>query len=543
MLDRDASVVTRAGSGVEAERAHSARRFPRLSSGQIGAVFLTAVLYYGGARIGLLPALVRGQVTPFWPPTGIAVACLAMFGLRVWPGVAIASFAVNAPLGPTLPAVIGIAAGNTVAPLVAVLVLRGLGAVIELGRLRDAVLFVFAGVSSMLISATWGTAMLRLAGGVAADHVWSTWSVWWTGDAMGVLVVAPVLLALPRIRQLHALAPVRLIEGVALLGLVAAVMRYYTVTGSPAVLLICPLLVWSAVRFRQVGAALVTLEVSVFASAATATGHGAFAHGGVLHSMLVLQLFNASIALTGLLLTAAITQLDDSRRDLAIANLLLAERIEQRGAELDHDRRRIAVLADRQRIATQLHDTVLQRLFGVGTAVEAAAMKSDPQNRLQLNRVVDELDTTIKDLAVAIYQVDLDGPESTVRDAVEHVIAATTHPLGLMPALALHGDLERIPLALRPQTLAALHEGLIDLAGNANARHVAVSLAVSGDEITVCITVDHLAMRPPVPREGLRRADARARRLGGTCTWQSSPHTSRVELRFPMGTAAPTGDV
>jgi signal transduction histidine kinase len=224
-----------------------------------------------------------------------------------------------------------------------------------------------------------------------------------------------------------------------------------------------------------------------------------------------------------------------SRRDLAIANLLLSERIAQRGAELDHDRSRIAVLADRQRIATQLHDTVLQRLFGVGAALEGAATRSDPENKLRLNRVVDELDTTIKDLAVAIYQVDVDGPESTVRDAVEHVIAATTHPLGLMPALALNGDLERIPLALLPQILAALHEGLIDLAGNANARHVGVSLAISRDEITVCITADHITMRPSVPREGVRRIDARARRLGGTCKWLTNSHTSSIEMRFPSG--------
>jgi integral membrane sensor domain MASE1 len=458
---------------------------------------------------------------------------MALFGLRTWPGVAVASFAVNAPLGPTLPAVVGIAAGNTLAPLVAVLVLRAANVAIDLGRLRDALLFVLAGVSSMLISASWGTAMLRLAGGVAADQMWSAWSVWWTGDAMGVLVVAPVLLHLPRIRQSLALRPARLVEGVVLLGLVAAVMRYYTVTGSPAVLLICPLLGWSAVRFRQVGAALVALEVSVFASAAAATDHGAFVHGGLVHSMLMLQLFNASVALTGLLLAGAITQLDDSRRDLAIANLLLSQRVEQRGAELDHDRSRIAVLADRQRIATQLQDTVLQRLFGVGTALEGAATRCDPHSKLRLKRVVDELDATIKDLAVAIYQVDVAGPESTVRDAVEHVIAATTRPLGLRPALALTGDLERIPIALLPQVLAALHEGLIDLAGNADARNVGVSLAITSDEIAIGITADHTTTRPPVPREGARRAEARARRLGGTCEWQSSGRTSTIELHLP----------
>jgi hypothetical protein len=95
---------------------------------------------------------------------------------------------------------------------------------------------------------------------------------------------------------------------------------------SPAGLLICPLLVWAAVRFRQLGAALVTLEVAVLASAAAASGHGPFVRDSLVHSMLILQLFNAAIALTGLLLAATITQIDDARRDLGVANLLLSER-------------------------------------------------------------------------------------------------------------------------------------------------------------------------------------------------------------------------
>jgi integral membrane sensor domain MASE1 len=504
-----------------------------VSRRDLAAVLVTAAAYYAGARIGLLPALVRGQVTPFWPPTGIAVVCLLTFGLRSLPGVALASFAVNMPLGPNLPAVVGIAIGNTVAPLAAVLALRALRVSTDLARLRDGVLFVSIAVSGMAISATVGTEMLRLAGGVSAAHVWATWSVWWAGDAMGVLVVAPALLHLRRMRPWQTLGPARLVEGAATLALVALVVEFGITSGSPAGLLICPLLVLSAFRFRQLGVALVALEVSVLASATAAGSHGVFDRGGLTHSMLMLQLFNASIALTGLLLAAAVSQLDDARRDHAVANLLLSRRVEQRGAELDRDRSHIAVLADRHRIATQLQDTLLQRLFGLGMALENATATCGPDDRKQLARIVDQLDATINDLAVAIYQVEDDAPNATFRDAIDHVVAAGAQWPSPSAALVVTGEAEQVPLTLRPQVLAALHEGLGDIAGRPGVRRVDVSVDITAAEIAVRIAAEHAAMRSADPQAGIHRAAARVRRIGGTCHWQTAGERSTVTFAIP----------
>src|SRR5262245_13452611 len=152
-----------------------------------------AAAYYVAARIGLVLQLVRGQVTPLWPPTGVALVCLLLLGGRIWPGISLGAFLVNAPIGPTTPAVIAISAGNTLAPLCAYWLLRSAAFRTEVRRLRDGVLLVSLGSAGMLVSATIGSLALLSAGAIAADHFWSTWSVWWTGDAMGVLVVAPLL--------------------------------------------------------------------------------------------------------------------------------------------------------------------------------------------------------------------------------------------------------------------------------------------------------------------------------------------------------------
>src|ERR1700694_3441725 len=130
-----------------------AREFVRLA--------LVALAYWVGARLSLNLALVRGQVTPIWPPTGIALVAFLLIGRRAWPAIAIAAFAVNLPIGPTPLGAAIIAAGNTLAPLVSVELLKRVGFHRELDRLQDAVaIILIAALAGMTISATIGSAVL-----------------------------------------------------------------------------------------------------------------------------------------------------------------------------------------------------------------------------------------------------------------------------------------------------------------------------------------------------------------------------------------------
>src|SRR5262245_30427232 len=94
------------------------RRLPP-SVNAVLQILAVAAAYYVAARIGLLQELVRGQVTPLWPPTGVALVCLLLLGGRVWPGIALGAFLVNAPIGPSALAIVAITTGNTLAPLCA----------------------------------------------------------------------------------------------------------------------------------------------------------------------------------------------------------------------------------------------------------------------------------------------------------------------------------------------------------------------------------------------------------------------------------------
>jgi integral membrane sensor domain MASE1 len=286
-------------------------------------ILVVAVAYFLAAKIGLNLALVRGQVTPLWPPTGIAVASLLLFGPRCWPGITLGAFVVNAGFGPSVPAVVAISAGNTLAPVCAYLLLTRVGFRTDLKRLKDVLALTFLGAfTGMLVSATIGSGTLVLAGALPAGDFWSTWSVWWTGDAMGVLVIAPVLLVaanarfgrIPLARWLEATA--------AFIGL-TAVTLIATTSATHLLFLIFPMLIWAAVRFRHKGAAPGNLIVSITVVAAAAAGEGPFANLELLPTMITLQAFNASATLTALLLAAITSERDEAAHSLqrAVAQL------------------------------------------------------------------------------------------------------------------------------------------------------------------------------------------------------------------------------
>ncbi|WP_223837959.1 MASE1 domain-containing protein [Streptomyces venezuelae] len=306
----------------------SAERTGRIGSTAL-RILAVAAAYYGAAQIGLLYQLVRDQVTPLWPPTGVALAGLLTMGLRVWPGIALGAFLVNVSLGPSLLSVLAITAGNTLAPVCAALMLRRAGFRNELDRLRDVLALVFLGaLTGMLISSTIGSGVLVLSGAVDAGDFWPTWSVWWTGDAMGILVVTPFLLVLRTARWPARAGPGRWLEAAALaFGTVFTTLVATRTPESSLLFLVSPFLIWAAIRFRLAGAAPCALVVSTLAIQAAAADKGPFAGEDVFADMVTLQAFNGTTALTALLLAAVITERDATHEEIKRVCARLAEMV------------------------------------------------------------------------------------------------------------------------------------------------------------------------------------------------------------------------
>jgi len=271
----------------------------------IGQVALVALVYWGAARLSLDLALVRGQVTPIWPPTGIALVTFLALGYRMWPAIAIGALAVNLPLGPSPAGAVLIAGGNTLAPLASAWLLRRAGFRNQLDRLRDAIAIVFLGaLVGMTVSATVGTSVLTLSGAVPMSSFAATWAVWWAGDAMGVLLVAPMLLAFARRPGMRPFGWGRSVE-LALLLCAVGVVTYLLLNGPYRIeYLVLPLIALAAWRFRLAGAAPAALVASVIAATAAVRGVGPFASETLVDKMVTLQAFNISLSLSSFVLAA-----------------------------------------------------------------------------------------------------------------------------------------------------------------------------------------------------------------------------------------------
>ena len=338
-------------------------------------VVLLAVAYYLLARIGLSLGSLPGNVAPVWPPAGFALAAMLVRGRRLWPGVALGALAVNGldggvPLG----SAVGMAAGNTLAGVTAATLLGRLGFRTALERTRDVAAFLGAAVLSSGLSATVGTVSLHLGDVLSADRYLTALRMWWLGDALGVLVVTPALLAAFTLSFGGRLRP-KLEFGAFLVVVGVTGLRIVGPAGYPYLAL--PLVAWGAVRWGLPGAALATLTTATAAISRASQGEGPFATS--LTELLRLDGFLAVLAFSGLVVAAVGAERNAAAARLEAANRDLEERVRSRTAALDADRER---LAEAQRIAgigswdldlgseTVIWSDEMYRIFGVDPPFE-----------------------------------------------------------------------------------------------------------------------------------------------------------------------------
>ena len=279
----------------------------------LAATLLLAGAYVASAKAAFALAVVHTSIAPIWPPSGIALVAVLLLGYRAVPGVWLGALVFNAWTPVPLWVSAAIAVGNTLEAVVGSWLLRRAGFSHALERVRD--VFALAGLAALAsttISASVGVTSLWVSGTLAGRSLPSAWVIWWSGDAAGVLTVAPLLLLLWTRCWGRRPTPARLLEGAALAVTLVLVAELGITVRVVGVFLVFPALAWAAVRFRQVGAAVASLFVAAVMVWATARGRGPFVDSSLTRDLLLTQAFTGVVIATGVFLLAALTAERDS---------------------------------------------------------------------------------------------------------------------------------------------------------------------------------------------------------------------------------------
>ena len=205
------------------------------------------------------------------------------------------------------------------------------------------------------------------------------------------------------------------------------------------------------------------------------------------------------------------------------------------------ERARSELFEDRERIARDMHDNVIQRLFATGMSLQSAAPMSDPQVRAKLDTAVDELDAAIKDIRHAIFALHRVPGARPLSAEIATVCGDSAVTLGFSPELRLSGRTADIPESVSADLLAVVREALSNVARHAAATSVHVSVEV-GDDVSVLVTDDGRGLPADVVRSGLANLARRAERRGGSFALDPGAGSgSTLTWRVPLAGAGASG--
>jgi signal transduction histidine kinase len=294
-----------------------------------GSVALLAGAYYLAGRLGLELAYLDGAVTALWPPAGVGLAVLFLYGVRLWPGIVIGDLLLadfSTPIG----TVLGQTVGNTLAVVAAALLLRRLtGGRGTLARTVDVVAFVACAVVAATVSAAFGPTSLRLGDVIAPGELGRVFRTWVLSDASGVLVVAPALLTWAA-TGVRGIRRQYVVEGAIVLAVLVGVAELAPQRDVPYI--VFPVLLWAALRLGPRGAATAIVVVCSITVWNTAQEEGPFVRDSITDSLLATQIFIATAALTSLVLAAVTAERTHAARALAVSEAAQRELADEQAA-------------------------------------------------------------------------------------------------------------------------------------------------------------------------------------------------------------------
>ena len=274
------------------------------------ALLLVGLAYFALARLGLGLASINPSATPIWPPTGLAIGAVLLWGNRIAPAIFIGAFLINQLTAGSIFSSLAIASGNTLEPVIAGYLVRHWAEGEQVfDKPTGVAKFALISLAATLVSATIGVTSLTLAGHADASSFIPVWLTWWLGDLAGALVVAPVVVLWAKSEPASLVPPQLTGTGLTYLAAVAVgvmvfspMLQQTAVRDALSFLVILPLL-WAALRQGPRDTATVVLVISAFAVWGTLMHGGPFAQPSLNDSFILLLGFMISTAVLSLALS------------------------------------------------------------------------------------------------------------------------------------------------------------------------------------------------------------------------------------------------
>lgn len=288
-------------------------------------ILLLCVIYFSTAKLGLSLYAVGRFATLVWLPSGIAVAALFLFGPRLWPGLLIGAFLANLSHGAPFLIAVAIGIGNTLEALTCTFLLKRQRFRPTFNHLRGILFLILLAIPlSSLISATIGVSSLWLGKVIAFSSYVPTWSAWWIGDMVSILIVTSFLLVWSTwphgkvsgkcVAEMGGFSFCLLVVGLMVfLGFHPA---YYEI--HPGTYMVFPPLIWAALRFGPRVTLTAILTISILAILGTIQGVFAVSIGNPSERLLFLQIFMGILASTSMILAAVMAERRELERDRAV---------------------------------------------------------------------------------------------------------------------------------------------------------------------------------------------------------------------------------
>ena len=208
------------------------------------------------------------------------------------------------------------------------------------------------------------------------------------------------------------------------------------------------------------------------------------------------------------------------------------ERVEAE-SEVRETHRRAALAHDRQRIAADLHDLVIQGLYATALQLNAAASAA-PTVDPRIAAAVQSIDQSIHDLRSSIHDLNQGFGPSEFSAALDRVVHHATQTLGFAPTVTSAGPFEPIPSAIFAEMLAVLSESLSNVARHAVATEVHVTITAHDDGVDLQVADDGHGIARLDRVSGMANMRTRAQRFGGSCTWhRNDPNGTVVDWHVP----------